>query len=91
MAMVSIDINEEEARALLLQKVEERIRQCDMELTLWDRKELCRQTCMSWNTILKEFFYDQRFEKFKVGNKWKFPAKETRAFILKWLREQKNG
>lgn len=89
MPMVSIDIDEEEARELLLQKMEERIRQYDMELTLWDRKELCRQTCMSWNTILKEFFYDSRFEKYKVGNKWKFPAKEAREFILKWLREQK--
>lgn len=90
MPMVSIDIDEEEARALLLQKMEERIQQCNMELTLWDRKELCRQTCMSWNTILKEFFYDPRFEKYKVGTKWKFPAKEARQFILTWLREQKN-
>lgn len=42
---------------------------------------------MSWTTIQKEFFFDQRFQKFKVGGKWYFPAKEKKAFLLNWLTE----
>lgn len=88
MSMVSVEVNEVELRKIYLKKVEEHIQALDNELLLWGAKELCRQTSMSWNTILKEFFYDPRFEKYKVGNKWKFPAKEAKEFILTWLREQ---
>lgn len=88
MGMVNVEVNENELRKIYLKKVDEHLQSMDSELLLWDAKELCRQTSMSWNTVLKEFFYDPRFEKYKVGNKWKFPAKEAKAFILIWLREQ---
>jgi hypothetical protein len=51
-------------------------------------KELCRQTCMSENNIKEKFFYDPRFQKYKVGGKWLFPAKETEHFLLTWINEQ---
>ncbi|MFV8516235.1 hypothetical protein [Bacillus sp. SBS7] len=42
---------------------------------------------MSWDTIQKELFLNQRFQKLKVDGKWYFPAKETKAFLLNWLTE----
>jgi hypothetical protein len=85
---ISIDVDKDIVRELLLEKVEQRIKEVDMELVFWSRKELIRRTCLSWNFILDKFFYDPRFPKFKVGAKWIFPAEETKAFLLTWLREQ---
>lgn len=46
-----------------------------------------KRTCMSWDTIQKELFLNQRFQKLKVDGKSYFPAKETKAFLLNWLTE----
>ena len=86
--MLSIQVDDQEVRTLYLEKLEERIKEIDAEMIFWDRKELCRRTCMSWNTIQKEFFFDERFQKQKVGNKWYFPAEEAKKFLLQWLSEQ---
>ena len=59
------------------------------EITLWNTKELMRQTGMSWNTITEQFFYNADFKKYKVGRKWYFPAEETREYLTNWLKEQK--
>ncbi|MFN0224048.1 group-specific protein [Paenibacillus sp. KR2-11] len=85
--MININIDEAEVRELYLQKLEERLKVIDGELVYWDSKELMRRTCMSWNTIQKEFFYHPEFPKFKVGGKWYFDAQETKAFLLNWLRD----
>ncbi|MDP4085793.1 MAG: group-specific protein [Bacillota bacterium] len=85
---ISVNVDEEGFKDLLLEKVEERLKQVDFDLVFWDRKELIRRTCLSWNTIQEYFFHDPRFPKFKVGSKWIFPATETREFLLTWLREQ---
>lgn len=87
--MIQVQIDEEEVRQLYLKKIEEKIREVDAEKVFWDSKELMRRTCMSWNTIQKEFFYDSRFPKFKVGGKWYFPATETKEFLLQWLKERR--
>lgn len=42
---------------------------------------------MSRITIQKEFYFDQRLQKFKVDGKWYFLAKDTKAFLLNWLTE----
>ncbi|RKO63230.1 group-specific protein [Caldibacillus debilis] len=87
--MLSIQIDEQEVKHILLEKLEEKIKEIDTELVFWDSKELMRRTCMSWNTIQKEFFFDPRFPKFKVGGKWYFPAQETKSFLLEWLKERR--
>ncbi|SCM00677.1 Group-specific protein [Bacillus cytotoxicus] len=46
---------------------------------------------MSWNTIQDQFFFDPRFPKFKVGQKWYFPAKQTQKFLLEWAEEKMLG
>lgn len=87
-SLLTININEPEIRELCKQKIEELIKQADTELVFWDSKELKRRTCMSWNFIQEQFFFDPRFPKRKVGNKWYFPVRETRKFLEQWLAEQ---
>lgn len=86
--MLNVQIDEEKARRIYLEKLEEKLKEFDAELVFWDSKELCRRTCMSWNFIQRQFFFDQRLPKKKVGSKWLFPAAETKEFLLRWLKEQ---
>ncbi|CAM4013145.1 hypothetical protein BAMA_12420 [Bacillus manliponensis] len=87
--MISIQIDEQEVREMYLEKVEEKIKEVEVDLVFWDTNELKRRTCLSWGTIQKEFFFDPRFPKYKVGAKWLFPAQETKKFLLEWLSEQR--
>ncbi|WP_025716326.1 hypothetical protein [Paenibacillus sp. 1-18] len=86
--MLSINIDEKQVRELLKAKIAEFLKEADAEYVFWDASELKRRTCMSWNFIQEQFFFDPRFSKRKVGSKWYFPAKETREFLGKWLLEQ---
>ncbi|GED14034.1 group-specific protein [Aneurinibacillus migulanus] len=85
---INVDIDESEVRELCKQKVAELIKEVDVDFVFWDTSELKRRTCLSWNTIQDQFFFDPRFPKHKVGSKWLFPAKETREFLIRWLSEQ---
>ncbi|WP_028988054.1 hypothetical protein [Thermicanus aegyptius] len=87
--MLTVQIDEVAVQEQIRQRIAELVKEADTELVFWDSKELMRRTCMSWNTIQKEFFFDQRFPKFKVGGKWYFPAQETKKFLLEWLRERR--
>ena len=87
--MLDVQINEKEAKELFFQKVEEKLKQFDADLVFWDSNELKRRTCLSWNTIQKEFFFDPDFPKYKVGGKWMFPATEAKEFLLKWLKNRR--
>jgi hypothetical protein len=86
--MLNIQIDEQEVKQLYLAKLEEKLKHIETDLLFWDTSELRRRTCLSWNTIQREFFYDPRFPKRKVGGKWLFPAEATKAFLLTWLSEQ---
>jgi hypothetical protein len=88
--MLEVTVKQELVRALILERVNEEIQKIDVELVFWDSKELRRRTCMSWNFIQEQFFFDPRFPKYKIGTKWYFPAAETKQFLLTWLSEQKN-
>jgi phage pi2 protein 07 len=79
---ISVDVDQETVRTMLLEKIEQRIKEVDLELVFWSRKDLIRRTSLSWDTIQKTFFYDPRFPKYKVGAKWLFPAEETKEFLL---------
>ena len=87
--MLTVQIDEAEVREEIRRRVAELVKEVDAEYVFWDAKELMRRTCMSWNFIQQQFFFDPRFPKFKVGNKWYFPARETREFLLRWLAERK--
>ncbi|MET3697416.1 hypothetical protein SAMN05877753_10612 [Bacillus oleivorans] len=86
--MIQVQIDEQEVRKMYLQKLEEKVKEIDAELVFWDASELKRRTCMSWNTIQKEFFFHPKFPKTKVGGKWYFPARQVKEFLLTWLNEQ---
>ncbi|ETT30687.1 hypothetical protein C161_27323 [Paenibacillus sp. FSL R5-192] len=86
--MLSISVDEKEIKKLLKEKVAEILKEADAEYIFWDASELKRRTCMSWNFIQDQFFFDPRFPKRKVGSKWYFPVRETREFLEEWLTEQ---
>lgn len=87
--MLVVQINDTEVKQLCIQKIEEKINEMDLEMVYWDAKELKRRTSMCWNSIQSTFFFDQNFPKFKIGQKWYFPARETRIFLENWIRNQK--
>ncbi|MED1801750.1 group-specific protein [Brevibacillus porteri] len=87
--MFRIEIDEDEVVKLIRERISELVNEVEAEQVFWDRKDLIRNTKMSWPTILNQFFYDQRFPKYKVGSKWYFPARDARAFLEKWVYEQK--
>ena len=86
--MISVKVDDREVKQVLREEVQARIKEADMNLVFWDRDELERRTCMSWNSMQEKFFFDPRFPKHKVGGKWYFPAEKTKAFLLDWLEEQ---
>jgi hypothetical protein len=88
--MISVIVDEAEVRKLCLQKISELLKEFDVEFLFWDSAELKKRTCMSWNMIQDTFFFDPRFIKRKIGKKWYYPVRETRAFLEQWLYEQSN-
>lgn len=88
--MLTINIDESEVKKLCRERVEEIVKEIDAEYIFWDSTELKKRTCMSWNTIQENFFFDPRFQKAKIGGKWYFPVQETRSFLKNWLLEQAN-
>lgn len=86
--MISINVNQDEVRAIIKDQISKLARHTDSDLVFWDSAELKKRTCMSWNTIQDTFFFDPRFPKKKVGNKWYYPVRETKKFLEQWLLEQ---
>lgn len=88
--MLTVQLDKSEVMGLCREKIEALLKEVDAEYVFWDAAELKKRTCMSWNTIQDTFFFDPRFAKIKrkVGQKWYFPVRETRAFLEKWLEEQ---
>lgn len=85
---MKIDIDNEELLKLCREKMDMALKEAEVDLVFWDSPELKRRTCMSWNFIQQQFFFDPRFPKRKIGAKWYFPARETREFLEKWIAEQ---
>ncbi len=86
--MLTVQIDEGEVRGMVRERIAQMVKEVDAEMVFWDSDELKKRVCMSWNTIQSAFFFDPRFPKRKVGGKWMYPARETRAFLELWLDEQ---
>lgn len=86
--LLKVQVDEGQVIELCRKRIAELVKEVEAEYVFWDTAELKKRTCMSWNTIQSQFFYDPRFPKHKIGSKWYFPARETRAFLEQWLREQ---
>lgn len=86
--MLTLEIDQEVIEREFKEELRKRLDQLEERVTIWDMKELQRQTNMSGNTIREWFFYDEQFPKYKVGNKWYFPAEECSQFLIEWLKRQ---
>lgn len=84
--MLKVQVDEAAIEQLYREAINKKIQVLEKELVYWDSKELRRRTCLSWNTIQDTFFHEKDFPKVKLGSKWLFPAKETEAFLEKWLK-----
>lgn len=86
--MLQIQLNEKQIEETFKKELNNRLKELEAEEVFWDMNDLQKKTKMSVNTMKDHFFYDERFPKYQVGRKWYFPAKETREFLLMWLKEQ---
>ena len=85
--MLEVKVDEQVMQQLVKEEIQQKIKEVDSELVFWDRNELLRRTCMSWNFIQEQFFFHPDFPKYKVGTKWVFPAEKTKRFLLEWLEQ----
>ena len=86
--MLEVKVDEQVIHQLVKEEIQQKLKEVDAELVFWDKKELVRRTCMSWNFIQERFFFHPDFPKYKVGGKWLFPAEKTKRFLLEWLETQ---
>ena len=86
--MLEVKVDEQVIQQLVKEEIRQKLKEVDSELVFWDRNELLRRTCMSWNFIQEQFFFHPDFPKYKVGTKWVFPAEKTKRFLLEWLETQ---
>lgn len=88
--LLQLQVDDTLVESMLREELRNRLNHLEHRHTFWDMQELEKQTCMSKSFILDRFFYDERFVKirFKVGQKWLMPARETEEFLLMWLKEQ---
>lgn len=88
--LLQMQVDDTQLEAMVRDELKKRLNHLEHRHTFWDLNELEKQTCMSRSFILDRLFYDNRFEKlrFKVGQKWLMPARETEEFLLMWLKEQ---
>lgn len=86
--MLEVKLDQNYIEETFKRELRKRLDHIQSETLFWDMKDLQKNTRMSVNTIKDTFFYDPRFPKYKVGQKWYFPAEETKKFLLSWLKEQ---
>lgn len=88
--LISIDVDDATVRQLIVEHIQEHLKTVENDPLFYTLDDLQRMTGMSKGFIDKTFFHDSRFEQIrrKVGRKWLFPVKETRAFLQEWIKEQ---
>ncbi|WP_182103174.1 group-specific protein [Niallia taxi] len=87
--MLTINLDEKEVKKIYLEEIKKHLDKMETETLFWDTTDLIKQTRLSWGTIQKEFLYDPRFPKAKLGRKWLFPAEKAKEFLLIWLEEKR--
>lgn len=86
--MLQVEIDSGVVEELVSAEIARKIQEVMVEQTFWDMKTLCQKTCMSRTFVLETFFFEPDFPRYKVGNKWLMPARETQEFLVKWLKRQ---
>lgn len=82
--MIQVQINEEELKALYLQKLDERLEEIESEVFFMSSKELCRFVGMSWVSVSTHLLSDPDFPSIRNGVRWLFPKKEVAAYMAKY-------
>lgn len=85
--MIEVRIDQEELKALYLQKVEERIREIEETTFYFSSKELCRYLGISWNTIVNHLLIDEAFPRLRLGNRYLFPVSDVKRYMEKYTRD----
>lgn len=87
--LISLEINNIAIEDLAKEEIKKKIHETPNKL-FYDMQDLEHLTSFSKGHIMNTFFYDSRFESIrkKVGAKHVFPAKETKEFLLEWIKEQ---
>lgn len=89
--MINVEIDQEQLKELYLHKVEEHLKEIDLEVFFMDSKQLANYLNMSWNTIVSHLLYDEDFPKVRLGSKWLFNRKEVQEFMKKYYVEVRNN
>lgn len=87
--MITVNVDEQLLQSLVQDELKKRLDELEQQQTFWDSEDLKKHARMSWNTIQDTFFHEEGFPKAKIGGKWLYPAKETEAFLLKWLEARR--
>jgi phage pi2 protein 07 len=89
--MINVEVDREQLKELYLQKVEERLKEIELEVFFMDSKQLSAYLNMSWNTIASNLLYEEDFPKVRLGTKWLFNRKEVQEFMQKYYIEIRNN
>lgn len=89
--MINVEIDQEQLKELYLHKVEEHLKEIDLEVFFMDSKQLANYLNMSWNTIVSHLLYDEDFPKVRLGSKWLFNRKEVQEFMKNYYVEVRNN
>lgn len=90
--MIQVSIDENQLKALYLEKVEERMKEIEQTVFFMNSKQLQTYLGMSWNTITTCLMVDEDFPKVRLGNQWRFPSHEVKVYMENYYEEvRRNG
>lgn len=82
--MIQVNIDQEQLKALYLEKMEERIKEIEETVFFMNSKQLQNYLNMSWNSIDKHFLHDPEFGAIRIGAKWLFNKRQVDSFMQKF-------
>lgn len=82
--MIQVSIDEEQLKALYLQKVDEKLKELEQDVFFMNSKQLQAYVNMSWPSIEKHILYDERFGAIRLGNRWLFHKKTVDEYMSKF-------
>lgn len=81
--MIQVQINEEELKALYLQRLDERLKEIEQDVFFMNSAQLQKYLNMSWSTIEKLFLHDPEFGATRLGSRWLFHKETVKSYMEK--------
>lgn len=85
--MFELKINEEELKALYLQKLDERMKEIEKDVFFMNSKQLQNYLNMGWSSIVQHLLHEEEFGSIRLGNKWLFEKKRVDAYMQKFSED----